>query len=877
MSSMSLSTIQNNLLSLFAPGDALPSGRVVVWFDPEGEFADMLPQLDLPGVEVLVEEPNHLFELKRRLNARPDGQNVLLYRRRSRGELKGNWLADVELYATPFQADATSLLMTELGAQDASMLRSAVADLRKFLSKRGNLKRVKALRPAFAKPQELYLAVMAVALNAPVASWTSALIAYLVVASADASGAVAALERAGVWEHFATMVANQTGFADDPRDVRGLERHVLLTALASDGQLGGALVGLERYISANHTGTCLTLVREWMHMQESDARECLYDACREVEEDCGLPRRLASVAVEGLAASDVFPCINECILRACMKPAGEGGLRPDDVVQICEQRKNLKWYKRVAHYFEGVAAYARMEQFHAAHSGGFHELAAQGYWQCYTDRASGWWRMDREYRRFRTAFALASANPVFEVDDEFKALSRVAENLYRGWFLSELGAGWCGAIEADLRERGYVDGIDRQVHFFMNSVKPRMGGKTPAYVVVSDALRYEVACDLADRLERDTRGGVELSSMQSAFPSETPYGMAALLPNGSCEVEVGGGRVEVCCDGMPTSGTESRRRVLDARCPGAVAVRYRDYTAMQRAQRKELVAGAPVVYIYHDRIDATGEKLPTEHDVFGACERAVDELVGLVSLLAREGAQTVLITADHGFLYTADALPETDKVGVDEVCGEVLLAGRRSVLARKGATSAVLMEVNMHAHGSDGLVGFAPHGAVRLKCAGGVQNYMHGGVSLQELCVPVLAFKNLRSNSKGYVETTPAQVELVSSLGVVNNSLFNLDFFQKEPVGGKVAAAAYEVFVAESPDVGAVPVSNVAKLLADKESDARGERMIRIPMSIRGDVQTSAQKEYFLVVVAVADKMRKVAWTRPLRIDIAFAVEDFGW
>lgn len=66
-------------------------------------------------------------------------------------------------------------------------------------------------------------------------------------------------------------------------------------------------------------------------------------------------------------------------------------------------------------------------------------------------------------------------------------------------------------------------------------------------------------------------------------------------------------------------------------------------------------------------------------------------------------------------------------------------------------------------------------------------------------------------------------------------------------------------------------------LEADKTSDVREERMIRVPMAIRGDAQTSAQKEYYLVVASVADSRRSVAWTRPLRIDIAFVVEDFGW
>ena len=39
------------------------------------------------------------------------------------------------------------------------------------------------------------------------------------------------------------------------------------------------------------------------------------------------------------------------------------------------------------------------------------------------------------------------------------------------------------------------------------------------FVIISDALRYEVAADLAEQLRRETKSQVDLSSMQSIFPS----------------------------------------------------------------------------------------------------------------------------------------------------------------------------------------------------------------------------------------------------------------------------------------------------------------------------------------------------------------------
>ena len=57
---------------------------------------------------------------------------------------------------------------------------------------------------------------------------------------------------------------------------------------------------------------------------------------------------------------------------------------------------------------------------------------------------------------------------------------------------------------------------------------------------------------------------------------------------------------------------------------------------------------AEVVYIYHNTVDATGEDASTEHDVFGACERAVRDICGLVRIATNQiKAARIVVTADH--------------------------------------------------------------------------------------------------------------------------------------------------------------------------------------------------------------------------------------
>ena len=87
-----------------------------------------------------------------------------------------------------------------------------------------------------------------------------------------------------------------------------------------------------------------------------------------------------------------------------------------------------------------------------------------------------------------------------------------------------------------------------------------VGSAKTTVVIVSDALRYEVARDVAALLERERGGNVKVSSMQAVFPSITEVGMPALLPHQVLELAEDG--AFVLADGMPTATTPQREAVL---------------------------------------------------------------------------------------------------------------------------------------------------------------------------------------------------------------------------------------------------------------------------------------------------------------------------
>ena len=75
--------------------------------------------------------------------------------------------------------------------------------------------------------------------------------------------------------------------------------------------------------------------------------------------------------------------------------------------------------------------------------------------------------------------------------------------------------------------------------------------------------------------------------------------------------------------------------------------------------------------------------------------------------------------------------------------------------------------------------GFVPQDTVRIKVQGGGENYVHGGISMQEMVVPVIVYKGMRSGYKKFVEVQNPGLSLISESRKASNLMFSLDFLQK--------------------------------------------------------------------------------------------------
>lgn len=867
---MNTDTVQQKLAERFAlPLAENYRRRIIFWQDPDGEFASMTDELQLPGVKILKLTGSNNFAAKMLLSQTDTESDYLVYNPIAYTDARDNWLLDIEKYSEKFQADLISLRMQDLNMPDNPTLRRKMRTYSKFFDNKERFAKLAAFHSDYgsdAKPDQLDIDILAVLSGTSQNTMPGVIRSVLSAGLQQEDNPALALFRKFADEKtFWDLTARYTGYTPVPEPLKGLASHILTTALsvimpqAAFDALRLNLKAPGEPLPTACDQRCYDTVNEWMH---SPWDEDFYRVARETEEYRDLPQRFDSLDTADLQSVECFPCIDEIILRRYMSEISEDVVKADDIIATVEKRRTLKWYPRFQNYYEGIVQVAHMRHFYLKHSEGFPIAQYETLWREYGEN---YYQMDTFYRRFHTAFGKSLKDSDSSLDDWYKSVADYAERLYKNWFLEQLGSQWTALIREETENGAKLPALLQQEDFYRTFVKPSINNGSRVYVIISDALRYEVAAELKECLIRETRGSATLTAVQATFPSTTKFGMAALLPHERLQLT---DDLAVLCDGEPTDGTANRDKILKRAHPGNAALTYKAFLAMKHAERRQAVSDAKTVYIYHNAIDAVGDKAATEDRVFDACEQAIAELKNLVRLIVNDLSGTnIVITADHGFLYSYRPLEESDKLEAGLVSGCTVEPDRRYILSKGDSAADFLLRIPMTQWNSD-FTGFTPAQNIRIKKQGGGMNYVHGGLSLQECAVPVIEFKNLRPTSKKFVDVKKAEIRLTGMSRKISNNFFKLPFYQPEAVGGKIVSATYEIYMT---DKDGTPVSDKSTVIANKTGENEADRVFKPHLTMKS-MEYNKAEPYYLVIT---DKDTGAVKNRiEFTVDIAFT-DDF--
>ena len=281
-------------------------------------------------------------------------------------------------------------------------------------------------------------------------------------------------------------------------------------------------------------------------------------------------------------------------------------------------------------------------------------------------------------------------------------------------------------------------------------------------------------------------------------------------------------------------------------------------------------SGKQVVYVYHNQIDARGDKPNTEDEVFVACQEAIAEIIDLIRRISTSAnTYRFIVTADHGFIYKRDKIAESDKI--EGIKGKTSFINRRFVVAQEPVSKDGIasMEMSKVLRNDDTKWVSYPISDDVFKVAGGGQNYVHGGSSPQEMLVPVLDLKMER----GHMETRSAGVALVSMVRKITNKITILDFIQSEPVSDVVKAASYRLFFISDDNE---RISNENSCIADS-----GTRCCQTHLPHEIPVQRQEVRQRQTVFLCIYDDATGLevfgilsSWIRHLPMTMASALRD---
>lgn len=802
--------------------------RILIWYDEKEEVRADFEAVNLKGVEK-VEIQNNEFGLKYRVLRQAPEQQFLLYRAGAIPDDLENWLLDVQLAYGEFRADQVALWLAELGL--GFEFTDIIAAHKLFFKSAVRLRQLRTLLKPDDTALDIQYKMLAVATDTEPRLDT--IVESLLAAYADGKDdKISLLTRCKLDAFLWKRLQRAYGYTSEAPSIEDF----VITLFKS-------CYALELGEQAALGSEALLFVKRW---KDSTRHQKAFEIVSvQIADVLNIEADLIERAHDTLGSLDLFELVDRRVVQGLVHDVVRRTLPLEAVVECIRLRRKSHWFDRYAHLYEaieaGAALLAAIEPLN---------LHISSLTQGVEHYAQTWFRIDQLYRLFiyhSTSSGLVSL---------LESLSKEVENRYTNQFLLKINDSWQRCVDG--AEQWLAPGIALQTRFFAETVAPFLKKGKKVVVIISDALRFEAAEELVRKIRQEDRYEAELAPALSAIPSYTQLGMAALLPHKKLSFSSKkDGTIQI--DDEPTQGIANRNKILNRRLSGkGKAVRAKDFLKMNREESRALFRENDVVYLYHNLIDKVGDSRDSEHRVFDAVADALEELVLMVKRLAAANASNFLIGADHGFIYQHQPLDESDYL-TEAPQGEEILGQDRRFVYGKGLLATPGFKKFAFANaGLDGdLELLFPKSINRLRKRGSGSRYVHGGLSLQEVVVPVIHVNKKRESDVEQVE-----VDLLGrSSKTITTGQLVVAFFQRDPVTEKRQPRTLTAgFYTQEGEL----ISDTHELVFDFTSENERERELRQQFVLTKAAGESYGQE---VILKVLERIGSSTHTRAYKTD----------
>ena len=766
--------------------------RIVFWYDAKQELRDDFEALQLHGVEKL-ELINNEYGIKYKLLREQPEQKFLLYREGPQPADLDNWLLDVQLAHGEFRTDQVAIWLSELelGLEFTDVVQ-AHAEFFQAVKRKDALKK---LLKADDTAGQIRLKMLAVCTGSELRM--DAVVENLLQELADGRDEkIKLIGRCSLDGFLWEQMTRCYGYKSDEPGIRdfAIELFKSCYAMGTDGQV-------------KLTGDAMVFLKRWKDSRQFEGGfETLSGECAEV---LGIEQDLAKRDFRELIELDYFRLIDQKIISDLVRAVASRTASSGDVAIWVRQRRQGHWYREYRHLYEAVDYAAQF-----THALGEAKLSMDSLAEGVQRYSRIWYQLDQLYRKFTYHVRMSGQASLMG------SLTDQVENLYSNNYLLKLGDRFQTFVDAASKWEAFP--VRKQKEFFEHWVRPFLRKDNKVCVIISDAMRYEIGDELLSLIRQEDRYSAELEPALSMLPSYTQLGMAALLPNKALAIadnETG----TVLVDGQSSQGTANRIKILgQAISQRATACKADELMAMKGDDCRALVRDHDVIYVYHNRIDATGDKRESEERVFEAVEETLQELIRLIKKLNNANLYNFLVTSDHGFIYQNRAIEESDFSGVDAEGDQILFRDRRFVLGKGLAEASSLHKFTPEQLGLAGEVEVQiPKSINRLRLKGSGSRFVHGGASLQEVVIPVL-----KINKKRQSDVTAVEVDILrGASSVITSGQLAVTMYQAGPVTDKIQSRVLRAGIyTEAGDL----ISDSHDLTFDLSSDNPRERELQV-------------------------------------------------
>lgn len=764
--------------------------RVVFWYDEKQEFAELCKELELEQVE-MIEIANNEFQIKYRILKQEANQKFLLYLPYPQPEDRDNWLLDLQLAEGVFKSDKVGLQLSEFGNNNHAQ--QALTKRPFFLNSEKRRKDLLKLIEPEDRVAEIELKMLAVCTNSSpeVESILNELIKeYVQKKESKLNLLIKSNLEPSLW----SLLASRFNYKTDKPSIKDFLAELFDSSwkhfLEEETTLHGSAVAFLNNYKDNRKN-----------------RELFSQLSQEFAKFYNIPHKLLKIEIMRVRKIDVYREVDTAVIGYLIKSILQETISQKDCAEIIKDRESSFWYSEYKDVYKSIAYGVEfLEKLSKT------DLTLSSMEDGLQKYSTTWYELDQLYRRF--IFKLKKAHH----HSALQSLHKEVENSYTNNFLLNLNNAWQKRYDWHQKTR-FID-----QHEFFNLVVNEELKQRKVAVIISDALRYEVGQELLTRIISENRYAGELEFMVGNIPSNTQLGMASLLPHTTLELDskkLG----YILLDGKNTVGLEDRKSILQSAVPESQAFNYNDFMKIGNEEVKTILVENKLLYIYHNTIDAVGDKLASEGELTSAVERAIEQLIGLTKKIAGTSRITnFIITADHGFLYQDSQVEESDFVELNSLTGK-FSKSRRFIIGEKLPQASGLMkftseELNL----GKGLEILIPKSINRLRVQGAGSKYVHGGASLQELVIPLL-----RINKSSRVDDVEGvEVELFSQKSnVITTGGLPVTLYQKEAVTEKIKPKVISIgFYSKEGEL----LSDLHEITFDSTSEQTGDREYKVDL-----------------------------------------------